>query len=407
MDPKREKIVKIESDIDQSFPYLTSDEKSSTLREIFPENVTTNNHKNPSPDQELNEEIKRGKELRLDIQQNGSVKGRELLKQQLEREKKDSEVKPWIHLISGGLGGMCGAIFTSPFDVVKTRLQSSVYHEAYKSSAGSYTLMKSMAKHFQETCSIIYNVYKLEGPRALFKGLGPNLVGVIPARSINFFTYGYTKDLLKKTDYFNGQETSFLHLLAGLNAGIVTSTATNPIWLIKTRLQLDKATIHQYRNSFDCLYKTLRQEGFPALYKGLSASYLGSGESTIQWILYEQMKHFINMRAERLAASGRERTRIDNVADWFARSGAAGMAKLIASLVMYPHEVVRTRLRQAPMRNGKPKYTSLIQCFKLIYKEEGFKSFYGGLTPHLMRTVPNSMIMFGTWEIFTKALANI
>lgn len=115
----------------------------------------------------------------------------------------------------------------------------------------------------------------------------------------------------------------------------------------------------------------------------------------------------INNRAERLAACGRERTRMDDIADWFARSGAAGFAKLIASLAMYPHEVVRTRLRQAPMENGKPKYTGLMQCFKVIYKEEGFLSFYGGLTPHLMRTVPNSMIMFGTWELFTKALSDL
>lgn len=302
---------------------------------------------------------------------------------------------------------MCGAVCTSPFDVVKTRLQSSVYREAYKSTAGSMSVGRGMVKHFQETCYILYDVYKVEGPRALFKGLGPNLVGVIPARSINFFTYGYTKGVLKNTDYFHGQETSLVHLLSGINAGIVTSTATNPIWLIKTRLQLDKATTKQYRNSWDCLKQIVQKEGFGALYKGLSASYLGSAESTIQWVLYEQMRGMINRRAQRQALSGKQRTRVDDVADWFARSGSAGFAKLIASLITYPHEVVRTRLRQAPMENGRPKYTGLIQCFKLVWKEEGLVSMYGGLTPHLMRTVPNSMIMFGTWELFTKALAQL
>ncbi|VEU21235.1 DEKNAAC102141 [Brettanomyces naardenensis] len=376
MGSDKKRIDKLESDISESIPYLASDEKSSTLKDRFPEGLVTQ-------------------------------KGQRLLEKQLEKEKEDAHVKPWVHFVAGGLGGMCGAIFTSPFDVVKTRLQSSVYREAYRSHAGSYSFLRSMEKHFEETCMIIYKVYQVEGPRALFKGLGPNLVGVIPARSINFFTYGYTKDLLKQTQYFAGEETSFMHMLAGLNAGIVTSTATNPIWLIKTRLQLDKATTKEYKNSFDCLSKIVRREGFSALYKGLSASYLGSAESTIQWILYEQMKSMINRRAERFAAGGKERTRVDDVADWFARSGAAGFAKLIASLITYPHEVVRTRLRQAPMENGKPKYTGLIQCFKLVFKEEGFVSMYGGLTPHLMRTVPNSMIMFGTWELFTKALSKL
>ncbi|QPG75799.1 hypothetical protein FOA43_003161 [Brettanomyces nanus] len=388
------KIGRIESDINQSMPYLASDEKSSTLKDPYP---STETRGQPTPDDDI-EGIK---------QQLYRRKGQILLQQQLQKEKEAEQVKPWVHFVSGGLGGMCGAIFTSPFDVVKTRLQSSVFHEVYKTQVGSRSLVSSIGKHFQETCSIIYNVYKIEGSRALFKGLGPNLIGVIPARSINFFTYDYTKGLLKKTDYFKGEETSFIHLLAGLNAGIVTSTATNPIWLIKTRLQLDKATKKEYKNSIDCLRKTIKNEGFFALYKGLSASYLGSAESTIQWILYEQMKGMIRHRAERLAALGRERTRVDNVADWFARSGAAGFAKLIASLITYPHEVVRTRLRQAPMENGKPKYTGLIQCFKLVFKEEGFVSMYGGLTPHLMRTVPNSMIMFGSWELFTKALSKL
>ncbi|KAG0681612.1 hypothetical protein C6P40_001351 [Pichia californica] len=359
-----DKILKIEQDIETAVPFLASDEKSSNLKEAY------------------------------DTISNTTAK---------QQQQHQIVVKPWVHFVAGGLGGMCGAIFTCPFDVVKTRLQSSVYKELYVSSTiNSKSSVTNVLTHFKETCNILQSVYKNEGPRALFKGLGPSLVGVIPARSINFFTYGYSKDLLKQLDYFRGQESSFLHLLAGINAGIVTSTVTNPIWLIKTRLQLDKATKKEYKNSLDCIVKIVRKEGIFALYKGLSASYLGSVESTLQWILYEQMKSAIHLRSERHVKEGKIRTKFDDAADWFARSGAAGFAKLIASLITYPHEVVRTRLRQAPTENGKAKYTGLIQCFRLIIKEEGLASMYGGLTPHLMRTVPNSMIMFGTWEIFTK-----
>ncbi|OWB57676.1 hypothetical protein B5S28_g3640 [[Candida] boidinii] len=382
---------RIESDIEESMPFLASDEKSATLKD----SSATEIHQQLQPNQQ---------QLQPNQQQQNTQQPQ---KQQIQIQNDTKKVQPWVHFVAGGLGGMCGAIFTSPFDVVKTRLQSDVYKDLYKSQASKGNAFSSISVHVKETCNILYNVYKYEGPRALFKGLGPNLVGVIPARSINFFTYGLTKDIIRE-NFYDGKEDSFVHLLSGISAGVVTSTATNPIWLVKTRLQLDKSTVKQYKNSFDCVNKIFKNEGFFALYRGLSASYLGSIESTLQWILYEQMKNAIQLRSDRIAQSGKPRTKFDEFFDWSARSFSAGAAKFAASLITYPHEVVRTRLRQAPsLENGKPKYTGLIQCFKLVLKEEGLASMYGGLTPHLMRTVPNSIIMFGTWELFAKLLSGI
>jgi solute carrier family 25 protein 33/36 len=60
-------------------------------------------------------------------------------------------------------------------------------------------------------------------------------------------------------------------------------------------------------------------------------------------------------------------------------------------------QVVRTRLRESP-KDGKVRYTGLVQCFKLVFKQEGLAGLYGGLTPHMMRVVPSAAIMFGTYE---------
>jgi solute carrier family 25 protein 33/36 len=317
------------------------------------------------------------------------------------------KVSPWLHFFAGGIGGMAGAVFTSPFDVVKTRLQSDQY-ASFRSveHVHSRNPMRAAYRHIYDTFSIIRGIYKVEGFPSLFKGLGPNLVGVIPARSINFFTYGLCKDLYSH-NFNDGTETTGIHLASAITAGIVTSTATNPIWLVKTRLQLDKAAKGQrlYKNSWDCINKVLKLEGIRGLYAGLSASYLGTVESSLQWVLYERMKSFIQHREQKRIDRGVIPTRWDAFLNWSATSGSAGMAKLIASLITYPHEVARTRLRQVPVENGRPKYTGIIQCFKLIIKEEGFASMYGGLTPHLLRTVPNSIIMFGTWELIIRLVS--
>lgn len=57
----------------------------------------------------------------------------------------------------------------------------------------------------------------MEGLRGYFKGLGPNLVGVIPARSINFFAYGNGKKFF--TNMNGGKETTGVHLISAATAG--------------------------------------------------------------------------------------------------------------------------------------------------------------------------------------------
>ncbi|PMD25635.1 mitochondrial carrier [Hyaloscypha hepaticicola] len=317
------------------------------------------------------------------------------------------------------IGGMTAATLTAPLDVLKTRLQSDFYQAQLAQSRLSKGIsphahlspFRSGLLHFRETFQILGSVHRVEGWRALFKGLGPNLIGVVPARSINFFVVGNGKRII--ADYGNnGEESAWVVLCAAALAGIVTSTVTNPIWLIKTRLQLDKnivektggVAVRRYRNSWDCIKQVVRQEGIRGLYKGMSASYLGVTESTLQWVLYEQMKKSLAKREERIVLSGRQKNLWDRTVEWTGNVGAAGGAKLVAALATYPHEVARTRLRQAPTENGHPKYTGLVQCFKLIWKEEGMVAMYGGLTPHLLRTVPSAAIMFGMYEGILKLL---
>ena len=110
-----------------------------------------------------------------------------------------------------------------------------------------------------------------------------------------------------------GQEAAWVHVLAAAAAGLVVSTATNPIWLIKTRLQLDKTRAEEagvmaakrYKKSLDCTLQVIRQEGIRGLYRGLSASYLGVTESTLQWILYSQMKMRLARQRERERGTGK------------------------------------------------------------------------------------------------------
>ena len=249
---------------------------------------------------------------------------------------------------------MTAALLTSPLDVLKTRLQSDYYQSQLAASRAArnvpplhtLSIPRSALLHFRETFQILFSIHRVEGWRALFKGLGPNLTGVVPARAINFYSYGNGKRII--SSYLNdGKENAWVHLGAAVFAGLVTGTVTNPIWLVKTRLQLDKANaekpgsqgLRRYRNSWDCTKQVVRQEGIRGLYRGLSASYLGVSESTLQWVLYEQMKMYLGKREARVAASGRQPTAWDRTVEWGGTLTAAGSAKFFAAVVTYPHEV--------------------------------------------------------------------
>src|SRR5947207_15990795 len=101
---------------------------------------------------------------------------------------------------------MTSAFLTSPLEVLKARLQSDFYQAqlatlraAHPTTVSSSVLLRlpySGYQHFRETFQILLSIHKYEGWRALFKGLGPTLTGVVPARAINFYTYGNGKRLI-------------------------------------------------------------------------------------------------------------------------------------------------------------------------------------------------------------------
>ncbi|KAJ3023303.1 UNVERIFIED_CONTAM: hypothetical protein HDU68_008667 [Siphonaria sp. JEL0065] len=168
------------------------------------------------------------------------------------------------------------------------------------------------------------------------------------------------------------------------------------------QLQKDTAVgaspgIH-YRNSFHCVQEVLKTEGIRGLYKGLSASFLGLAESSTQFVLYEGFKkellYYKNNQIRLKSADGRMGTQPH--LEWYDTVGSAAAAKLIAAVISYPHEVLRTRLRQDVGPNSR--YKGLWQTAVLIYREEGMPGLYGGMTAHLLRVVPNACILFATVE---------
>eukprot|EP01126_Amoeba_proteus_P036769 TRINITY_DN3757_c0_g2_i15.p1 TRINITY_DN3757_c0_g2~~TRINITY_DN3757_c0_g2_i15.p1 ORF type:complete len:235 (+),score=34.32 TRINITY_DN3757_c0_g2_i15:208-912(+) len=181
------------------------------------------------------------------------------------------------------LGAMLGAIVTSPLEVVKIRLQAHRYKESLQSNfnwgLGPFRSLRAL------WCE--------EGLLGLYRGLGTHCAGVIPARSLHFLVYGNMKNFLESR--FPANYRDYFPIVASGLAGATVVTLLQPLWFIKTRLQLQtiqstSTSYKLYSGFWDVYLKTVKLEGYSALYKGLSASYLGLTETIIQFTLYEKLK---------------------------------------------------------------------------------------------------------------------
>jgi solute carrier family 25, member 33/36 len=101
----------------------------------------------------------------------------------------DSKNKSFsAHFIAGGLAGTVGATLLCPLEVVKTRLQSSLYKNTHLSST-SQNPFRQIAFHMNGVVQLLAGIRKEEGIRALWKGLGPNLIGIVPARYVGMLRF--------------------------------------------------------------------------------------------------------------------------------------------------------------------------------------------------------------------------
>lgn len=99
-----------------------------------------------------------------------------MIKQKIMDYQGTTELKSWQSLLIGGLSGGMGPLVNNPLDVVKTRMQKQV---VVPGKVPKYTGL------FQ-ACVVIA---KEEGFLALWKGITPRLLRIMPGQAITFMTY--------------------------------------------------------------------------------------------------------------------------------------------------------------------------------------------------------------------------
>jgi len=262
-----------------------------------------------------------------------------------------------------------------PFEVVKLRFQS---HDGQEK--------RNLVPKYKSIAQALMEIGKTEGMRGLYRGVVLSAMSSNAAKFIFFGLFG-----MEKQRYENkfGKKSQMAIVFASLEASIIATVLTSPLWVIKTRLILNtKTETTGFQNMLTSIKEVYTHHGPYGFFRGLQLSLALSTYGIIQMTLYENFKLLANYDA----------TSPTSVP---AMCGIA--SKCITSLLLYPINVIRTRIQQNQfIESPDMKYKGIFDCAAKIRQLEGYRGFYKGFIPSTIRAVPSNAIFFFFFEYFKK-----
>uniref|UniRef100_A0A3P9AK02 EF-hand domain-containing protein n=1 Tax=Esox lucius TaxID=8010 RepID=A0A3P9AK02_ESOLU len=271
----------------------------------------------------------------------------------------------------GALAGATGATAVYPIDLVKTRMQNQ---RSTSSFVGE--LM------YKNSFDCAKKVLRYEGFFGFYRGLVPQLIGVAPEKAIKLTVNDFVRD-----KFTTGDNTIPLlaEILAGGAAGGSQVIFTNPLEIVKIRLQVAGEITTSRRVG---ALTVVRDLGLFGLYKGAKACFLRDIPfSAIYFPVYAHTK------AEFADAEGRIGP--------LQLLTAGAIAGIPAASLVTPADVIKTRL-QVAARAGQTTYTGVIDCFRKIVAEEGFRALWKGAGARVCRSSPQFGVTLVTYELLQR-----
>ncbi|KAI8329306.1 mitochondrial carrier domain-containing protein [Chlamydoabsidia padenii] len=296
------------------------------------------------------------------------------------------------HLVAGGAAGFMEACTCHPLDTIKVRMQlaKNVQRNAAGKRLGFF--------------GVGVKIVKNESFWALYKGLGAVVSGIVPKMAIRFSSFELYKEWLADE---NGKVSTTGVFFAGLAAGTTEAVmVVSPMDLIKIRLQAqrhsmaDPMDIPKYRNAPHAAYTIVKEEGFRALYKGVALTALRQATNqAANFTAYQEFKAYAK--------------KVQNLEELpsYQHLILGGVSGAMGPLSNAPIDTIKTRIQKSSARGSGWERFRVVTTE--IYTKEGFRAFYKGLTPRVLRVAPGQAVTFMVYEkvkawldVFTNSAKN-
>jgi solute carrier family 25 folate transporter 32 len=356
------------------------------------------------------------------------------------------------HAVSGAVAGCVATLILHPLDLIKTRF--------HVQERGSKRLPK-----YSGLLDACRTIYRLESWRGFYGGLLPNIVGNTASWGVYMYAYNRCKDSFARRGDLTG---SALYLSAATVAGTATTLLLHPVFMVKTRLQLQMNLSEQaaaaasasgaaapanattagssgaaaarllpvaqrdnYAGSVNAVRRIVAEEGVLSLYRGMGPSMLLVSHGSIQFLAYEQCKAaLLKRRVDAAALLAASKTPTQPGHSSRTSSSAAGgsrpapalprldandllvastTSKVCAILATYPYQVVRSCMQQRA-RIGSDTlevYATTHGTVRHIWRLEGPLGFYRGIFAHMLRSTPQATLTLMLYEYGNRLLSSV
>ena len=238
------------------------------------------------------------------------------------------------HFTAGMLAETFSCVLWVPIDVTKERLQ---IQEGCVQQSQQHHERKSMTTNYRGSYDALRTIVRTEGLRGIYKGYGATVASFGPFSAFYFMFYEQIKKTAMSTYYGEGKEKRkkgkksgevdgvggedleemdhhqrdppfWLHVLNSSTASMLASFVTNPLDLVKLRLQVQRSgggqsaaskeeaavLIHTwgtYTGMIDGLRQIVANEGMVGLFRGVGARMAFHGPSmAITIACYEKLR---------------------------------------------------------------------------------------------------------------------
>ncbi|KAI6047586.1 mitochondrial carrier domain-containing protein [Pisolithus marmoratus] len=313
-------------------------------------------------------------------------------------------------LVAAAIGSTATSLSMTPFDVVKTRLQTQPKEPLFSrpplnkccqpSHIPCIRNMSSIARPLEEVVCVydhgvlrrervngfldaIRHVWRHEGIRGLWKGAGTSLLIGVPSSTMYMLTYDH---LLRDVFPHVISSPTFVPLVAGITARTAITTALSPLELIRTNLH----HIH-LPSVLRSIGAVVRRQGVLFLWRGLGPTlWRDVPFSGIYWAGYEGWKRYFEARGQSGA---------------YVAFACGAISGTTASLLTSPFDVLKTR-RQALLMAGtitSQARGTIPLCLRIIHTE-GVAALFAGAWPRTAKIAPACGIMIACFEGIGKLL---